>query len=199
MTPTALQTVLDAIDRANAHDKNRTDDGAGPRPAELVYGERMTAMLTEFCTAPGDHLQIAARAQHIERWKSPRADYPSGRAGYLKWRNDLKAFHARRTGELMAQAGYEQSDIEQVEKLIAKRGLKRMSDAQALEDVACLVFLKYYAADFIAKHDDGKVIDILKKTARKMSADGMATAGRLELPDRLGRLLGEALTPPENA
>lgn len=191
MEKSRLSLVLDAIDRANAEDPNTTSDGAAMRPAELVYGERMSAALARFCEAAGDHLRIAVRAQHIERWRHPRTGYPDGRAGYLKWRSDLKAFHARRAGELMQAAGYSQSDIDRVANLIGKKGIKRDPEVQTLEDVACLVFLEHYAGEFIAKHDDEKVADILKKTARKMSDDGAAAAANLHLPERLGRLFAE--------
>ena len=64
---------------------------------------------------------------------------------------------------------------------------------QALEDVACLTFLKFYADDFIAPHPDEKVLDILTKTARKMSASGLAATADIGKSDRLQRLLGEAV------
>ncbi|MGI9464786.1 MAG: DUF4202 domain-containing protein, partial [Aestuariivirgaceae bacterium] len=158
-----------------------------------VYGERMSAALNEFSAVASDHLRIAVRAQHIERWMHPRDSYPAGRTGYLKWRSDLKAFHARRAGELMQAAGYGPSDIDRVATLIGKKGIKRDVEVQMLEDVVCLVFLEHYAGDFIAKHEDDKVIGILKKTARKMSAEGLSAAAELHLPDRLARLLAETL------
>ena len=184
-----LQAVFDAIDAANTEDPNTVVDGSAMRPVELVYGERMSAALDRFCETPGHHLQIAVRAQHIERWTCPRSSYPQGRAGYLKWRSDLKAFHARRTGELMQAAGYDQADVDRVSVLIGKKGIKRDPEVQTLEDVVCLVFLEHYAAEFIAKHDDDKVCDILRKTARKMSPEGIAAAAQLPLSGRLARLL----------
>ena len=188
-----LQHVLRLIDGANAEDPNRIDDNGQERPVELVYGERMTVSLNRLCAEPSEALRIAARAQHLERWTSPRNRYPDGRAGYLKWRTDLKSYHARRTGELMAEAGYGQEDIDRVSVLIEKKGIKRDPEVQMLEDAICLTFLEHYAVDFIAKHDDAKVLDILAKTARKMSADGLAAAAKLPLDGRLAQLLGKAL------
>jgi hypothetical protein len=188
-----LARVLQLIDAANAEDPNRINVAGRERPAELVYGERMTAALHTLCGKPSEVLSIAARAQHLERWTSPRSGYPEGRAGYLKWRTDLKAFHARRAGELMAEAGYDEDDIARVAVLINKKGIKRDPEVQMLEDAVCLTFLAHYAADFIAKHEDDKVIDILAKTARKMSADGLSAAAGLPLDERLARLLGVAL------
>lgn len=194
MSHSRRQAAFDLIDQANAKDPNTVTVDGEERPAELVYGERMTAALEGFCAEPGDHLHIAVRAQHIERWTSQRKSYPEGRAGYLKWRTDLKAYHAERAGELMREAGYEAEDIERVGALIRKERLKRDPEAQMLEDVVCLVFLEHYASDFIAAHDDEKVIGILAKTARKMSPDGLAAAQKLTLDERLGTLLVKALS-----
>ena len=99
----------------------------------------------------------------------------------------------------MLEAGYEREDAKRVGALIRKERLKHDEEAQALEDVACLVFLEHYAAEFIAEHSDDKVIAILGKTAGKMSAAGLAATTRLGLPERLSRLLHEALeTAKEN-
>ncbi len=193
MTTERLTQILALIDAANSQDPNRIDADGMQRPAELVYGERMSEALGRFCPDAGDILKIAARGQHIERWTSPRKSYPEGRVGYLRWRKDLKDYHARRVAELMVQAGYLEDDTERVGQLIRKERLKADPDVQTLEDVICLVFLAHYASDFIAPHDDEKVISILAKTAKKMSSDGLAAAGELTLPERLSTLMGKAL------
>ncbi len=184
-----FNSALAAIDAANAQDPVAQ---AGT-PRALLYGRRMSEALSSFSPEASDHLAIAARAQHIERWTSPRNSYPEGRIGYLKWRKDLQHHHAKRTAALMADAGYEDGDIARVASLLRKERLKSDNEVQALEDVICLVFLQYEAPDFIAQHDDEKVRDILAKTATKMSVKGLAAAGKLRLDDRLARLLGEAL------
>jgi len=193
MTADRLEQVLRRIDEANSHDPTVIEIDGAKAPAELVYGRRMSAVLAEFEPAAGEILRIAVRGQHIERWTSPRTSYPPGRIGYLRWRKDLADYHARRVGELMAAAGYERTDIERAGRLLRKERLSHDHEAQSVEDVACLVFLKYYAERFIAPHDDAKVIDILAKTARKMSRAGIAAAGRLALAERLARLLAAAL------
>lgn len=193
MSNTQLNDVQALIDAANAADPNISVVDGEEKPAALVYGERMSSTLARFRPGSSDLLQIAARAQHIERWTSPRSDYPEGRTGYLLWRKELKDFHAKRTGELMAQAGYSAEDIGRTGALIRKERLKHDEEVQALEDVVCLVFLEHYADEFIAKHEDEKVVSILAKTARKMSDEGLAAATGLNLPERLGRLMGEAL------
>lgn len=105
----------------------------------------------------------------------------------------LQQHHAKRTGEIMAAEGYGEADIERVGSLLRKEQLKQDADVQTLEDVICLVFLAHEAEPFISRHPDEKVRDILAKTARKMSARGLAAASKLALPERLSRLLGEAL------
>jgi hypothetical protein len=86
--------VIAAIDSANFRDPNRIDIGGRSEPVELAYSRRMSKMLDRFRPEASEALKIAARAQHIERWTSSRADYPEGRVGYLRWRTDLKNYKA---------------------------------------------------------------------------------------------------------
>src|SRR5256884_9671919 len=142
-----LTDLIAAIDAANARDPNKIAVGDQLHPAELVYGRRMSETLARMAPNASEHLRIAARGQHIERWTSPRTSYPAGRAGYLKWRKDLQAFHARRIGAIMAAQGYGADDIARVGALIRKERLKSDAEAQIIEDVACIVFLEHYVAD----------------------------------------------------
>lgn len=190
-----LDSVMAAIDAVNARDPTAIEAEGELLPRALVYGKRMSAVLDRFMPKAPEVLLIAARAQHIERWVSPRATYPEGRMGYLKWRKDLQQHHAMRCGELMRGEGYREDDIEKVGALLRKERLKYDPLTQTLEDVVCLVFLQYEAPEFIALHDDDKVRDILAKTARKMSPLGLIEAGKLSLDDRLAKLLTEALAP----
>ncbi|RME98859.1 MAG: DUF4202 family protein, partial [Alphaproteobacteria bacterium] len=89
-----LKQVLDAIDALNASDPRQE----GGQPEALLYGQRMSAELDRMFPDASDILKIAARGQHVERWALARSDYPQGRAGYLEWRRDLGAHHARRVG-----------------------------------------------------------------------------------------------------
>jgi len=171
-----LDQVFAAIDAANAKD---------PGNACLIYGQRMSAELARiFGPDVSDVLQIAARGQHIERWLSQRSDYPEGRAGYLQWRRDLGRAHGARLAGLMAEAGYDAQDCARVGVLLRKEGLKRDSEVQALEDTICMVFLKWHLADFSKKHSPEKVLDIVAKTARKMSPEGRARVlAEFDLPN----------------
>ena len=173
-----LQSALNAIDAANARDPN---DEAG-EPAELIYGRRMSEALAAFAPDASEPLRIAVRGQHIERWLSPRGAYPEGKAGYFAWRNAAKKRHAERLGQIMATCGYDDAHIARVGALARKEQLRSDGEAQTLEDVACLVFLRYYAARFASKHSAEKVLDILIKTQRKMSPRGRAAGLDFGLP-----------------
>jgi hypothetical protein len=194
MTSEKFSQAIAEIDAANACDPSRISSGADVRPAALVYGERMSAVLDRLYPDASEILRIAARAQHIQRWTIPRSDYPMDRAGYLKWRTDLKNFHAGVAGRIMERAGYGADAIARVQSLLRKENLKRDPEAQALEDTACIVFLEFYAPEFMAKHDDAKLIPILRKTWAKMSVTGRNAALALELQPRVRTLVGAALS-----
>ena len=153
----------------------------------------MSSTLARMAPDASAHLQIAARGQHIERWTSPRKSYPDGRIGYLKWRKDLKDFHAGRLGEIMAAAGYGTDDIARVGSLVRKERLKLDAEAQMLEDMVCVVFLEHYIDGFMAKTDREKLADILAKTWAKMSPLGHEHALRLALAPDIPRLLEQGL------
>lgn len=176
--------VLAAIDAANALDP-RVDEG---QPEALLYGQRMSAEQERLFPEADDLLRIAARGQHIERWALLRKDYPEGRTGYLTWRRDLGRHHADRVGELMAEAGYDADPIATVKTMLRKEGIKRDPQVQALEDVACFVFLKWYFAPFAGKHTPEKLRDIVARTARKMSPEARARAlDEFDLPEVLAQ------------
>lgn len=167
---TRLERALAAIDRANADDP----DGREGAPAALLYGERMSAELTRLFPDASEALQIAARGQHIERWVFGRQEFPEGRAGYLAWRTALAQHHASRVGEIMEAAGYGAAEIDRAGRMLRKEGIKRDPEVQALEDVICFVFLKWYFAPFAPTQNPEKLERIVAKTARKMSAGGRA-------------------------
>lgn len=189
MPTQALEAVLAAIDAANAADPTVEADG---RPAALAYGERMSEELARRCPEAPEALRIAARGQHVERWKSPRTDYPDGRAGYLAWRTDLAKMHAARVTGFMAEAGYDAAEQDRVARLLRKEGIKRNPETQMLEDVICFVFLRWYFADFAVKHADEDIERIVAKTARKMSPEGRAAVlAEFALPEALAGAFAE--------
>jgi hypothetical protein len=166
-TDDRLTRALALIDAANAAD---------PKDQALAYGQRMTAELARLFPDASDILQIAARGQHVERWLLPRSDFPAGKEGYLAWRREQARRHALRVGGIMAEAGYPPEDCDRVGVLLRKEGLKRDPEVQALEDVICFVFLRWYFQPFADSREPGELLDIVTKTARKMSAEGRARA-----------------------
>ena len=191
-----LEAALAAIDAANGQDPGTIDSDGRAEPRELVYGRRMSAWLERLAPDAGEPLRIAVRAQHIQRWKIPRGDYPQGRAGYKRWRADLARMHAELAAGIAAAAGYDPAACSRVRDLVQKRRLRTDPDAAVLEDCACLVFLEHYFADFSPRHDRAKVIDILRKTWAKMSPRGQAAALGLPLGPAERALVEEALAPP---
>ncbi len=180
------------FDRANAEDpRAETVDGVA-HPKELLYARRMSAALERFAPEASEVVRLAARCQHVRRWTVPRADYPPGRAGYRRWRTDRGRFHAETAGGVLREAGYEDDTVGRVQALLRKERLKADPEAQLLEDVVCLVFLRHYLAPFAAGHEDEKVVGILRKTWRKMSDRGRAAAREVELAPELRTLVDRA-------
>ena len=189
-----LDKLLAQIDILNLQDPHTINtEEYGLITKEVLYSKRMQKRLQRFIEDANEHLVIAAYCQHVKRWAIPRSDYPMDKAGYKKWRSDLGLFHANTTADTMRQFAYSEEDIERVKYLLQKKGLKRDADTQTLEDVICLVFLEFYLDDFAKKHDDDKLVDIIKKTWRKMSDDGHSAALSLPLAPHLLALVKKAL------
>ncbi len=193
MEGSRLQQALDALDELNAADPNTVLVDGREWPCELLYGRRMSECLAALEPDASEALQLAVRAQHLERWKIPRDTYPEGRSGYKRWRLDLANLHAERAAEVLQRVGYTEEIIVRVRSMLRKEQLKRDAEVQTLEDAACLVFLQYYFAGFAAKHPREKLVGILRKTWNKMSERGHAAALALDLPEDLAALIGKAL------
>ena len=186
--------ALDLIDAANRRDPN-LEQGS---PKELLYGQRMSEMLGRFKADADPLMALAVRAQHVERWTLPRGDFPLDKAGYHRWRTTLYGYHARRAGELLAEAGYADGERARVMAAVGKQGIKQNADSQLVEDVAALVFIEHYMAGFAAAKPDyseEKWLGIVRKTWRKMSAEAQAFAlsGALRLPAELLPLIQKAI------
>lgn len=180
-TTSAVARALDAIDAANAADPQRIEHAGRSWPKELLHARLATQWVERLVARPGAALRLAARAHHLERWRWPRADFPQGPAGYHRWRRALQERHAERTAELMRASGCDEALVARVGELICKRGLGSDPEVQALEDALCLVFVETQLADFARQHDEEKLLDILVKSLRKMSAAGRAAVGTLDL------------------
>jgi len=187
--------AIAGIDAANGADPNQEFFEGRAWPKELLYSRRISAWLDRLAPDASDALRLAVRAQHIERWHIPRADYDDGKKGYHLWRTTLYRYHAERAAIILAAAGYDTATIERVGQLVQKKHLRSDAEAQTLEDAACLVFLENYFADFSQKYDDAKIVDIVQKTWAKMSENGHKAALELagQLPERELKLVQAAL------
>lgn len=182
-----------AIDAAHSADPKRAADGC---PAELVYAERMEAWVLRLVPDASEILRLAARCQHLERWKTPRDSYPMDKAGYHAWRRGLYVTQSERAREILLACGVSEAEAAEVATWVSKTGLKTNPGTQALEDAACLVFLENEIADFAAAHADyteEKFVDILRKTWRKMSPAAQQAALALDLPAPIAALVRRAV------
>tara|TARA_R100000687_G_scaffold83690_2_gene88813 strand:- start:3661 stop:4275 length:615 start_codon:yes stop_codon:yes gene_type:complete len=198
MTQAAYEKAVNLIDSANSEDPNIEQAEGKDWPKELLYSFRMSNMLERYRNDADHVVKLAVRGQHIQRWQSPRSDYPMDRQGYHKWRSDLYTFHADKVGHIMEQAGFSEEDIKRAKKAVAKVGIKSNPDTQLLEDVVGLVFIEHYMLDFAAKHPEyteQKWIDIIRKTWGKMSDDAhaFALAGKITLPESLTPVILKAV------
>ena len=162
-------------------------------PAEYFYALQLHKWVTKLSANASEALLLASRCQHIGRWKVPRGEYPSGKAGYLRWRADLAKFHSSEAAKLLTEAGYGALEIEEVQRILLKQNLKSDKDVQTMEDALCLVFLEFQLDDFIKKHDDEKVIRILQKSWKKMSEQGRNAALTITYTSNAKTLLDRAL------
>jgi hypothetical protein len=192
--PDRFAAALAGFDALNAEDPSLVASADGqPVAKELLYAQHMTAWLGRLLPDASEALRLAARAQHLCRWRIPRSDYPDGRLGYRAWRADCAKLHAELASGVLREQGYDEALVARVAALLEKKRLKVDAEAQALEDVACLVFLEHYFAEFAARHDDEKVVGILRKTWIKMSERGRQLALSLPLAERSRRLVERAL------
>ncbi|MDB5301220.1 MAG: hypothetical protein JWO87_2883 [Phycisphaerales bacterium] len=190
-----FQRAIERIDAANAQDPSRAIFGGRELPSELFYAQRMSTWLDRLEPTASEALRLAVRCQHLMRWVIPRSQYPMTRPGYHQWRTRLGAFHAEQAGEILREVGYDDAFIARVQSLIRKERLKADPETQTLEDAACLVFLEIDYVDFARRHEEAKVVEILRKTWRKMSDRGHAAALELagELPEAEQGLIEKAL------
>ncbi len=182
MSQEMLNRAIAQIDAVLTEDPNLMEVNGRFYPTATIHAQKRSEWIMKLMgDAASEALQIAARAQHIRRWEIPRESYPQGRTGYLKWRTDLKKFHAAETAVIMQAVGYGETAVSRVKDLITKKQLKQDPEAQALEDALCLVFLEMQFTDFAQKEAD-KITNILQKTWKKMSPQGRQFA--LQLPMR---------------
>jgi hypothetical protein len=188
-----LAAALAAIDAANADDPNVIVVDGVERPKEQAHAELMTDWVRRLDPDCSEEQILAARAHHLRRWTVARSSYPDGRSGYLRWRTALKQQHADDVAAILRDVGYDDEAIERVQRIVRKQGLGRDPAVQVHEDALCLVFLETQFDELIERLGDDKTIDVLRKTAKKMSPAGLDAAQGLRYSPPAAALLGRAL------
>jgi hypothetical protein len=189
-----FEKTIAKIEAENARDPNQVLIGGEQLPREIFYGRRLTEWVLALNPSASEALLLAARAQHIRRWEIRRDSYPMDKAGYHRWKNALKKFHAEVTGQILREGGYGEAMIQAVEELNLKTA--RNAEAQTLEDALCLLFLEHQLDELMAKTTEEKVVNALRKSWSKMSAQGRELAGTITLTPSAQRLLEAALSAP---
>lgn len=196
-----LQAALAAIDAANAEDPHRIRVRGELVPKEQAHAELASRWVERLRPEAGEALRLAARAHHVRRWAIPRDAYPTGRAGYLRWRRALQDLHAETVSQILRAHGYDDATVKRVDDLVHKRGLGRGDpDVQAFEDALCLVFLETQLREIAERLEAGKLDDVVRKTLRKMSPRAIELADTLPLDPRdraLLRRIAEAEARPD--
>lgn len=187
--------ALDAIDAANREDPRVEIVDGKPQPRELLFAQRVHEWVERLVAVPSEELLLAARAHTLRRWMIPRDRYPKTTAGYHKWRNVLAKFHAEEAETILRNVGYPPETIQTVRAFITKEHWPESTEACALEDADCLVFLKTKLADYLDEWDERKMLRILERTVRKMTPEAQTLALQLELTEREMDLLRRAARP----
>lgn len=189
-----FESAVQLIDQENSLDPHQETAGGVQYPKELLYSKRLTEWVQQLAPHASTELLLATRAQHIARWTIPRNSYPMTRVGYLKWREELKKFHAEKAGAILKKVGYDETTVERVKQLILKKNFPKDPESRILEDAVNLHFLEFQFTEFSKKTDPQKTIDIVRKTWKKMSADARARAVVLPLGTAEKKLIAQALS-----
>ena len=195
MDRSRLEATIEAIDEANALDPNVLVIDGVERPKEQAHAEMMTAWVLRLDPGADEVQLIAARAHHLRRWTSPRADFPEGRPGYLRWRTALKARHAEEVGAILVDHGYGPDDVARVQRIIRKEALRTDPATQTHEDALCLTFLQTQFTELADKLGDERTVEVVRKTLAKMTDQGWSEAMALALSPSEISLVEQALAP----
>ncbi len=178
---------------ANAADPTSVVVRGSTHPLALVHGQLAAEWVARLHPEADETWLLAARAHHLRRWEVPRSDYAAGKAGYLKWKRDQRVRHAADVGSLLAEVQYEADEIERVQALVRRDHLATDAGSQAVEDAACLVFIETQLADIATKLDHNHLIDVIRKTAKKMSPAALAAVSTIPIGELEQSLLAAAL------
>jgi hypothetical protein len=191
--PIRFAAAIRRFDEANSRDLNVEMINGQSHPRELIYAQWLTDWVLKLAPNASEALRLAARCQHICRWEIPRHSYPMDKPGYLRWRADLKKFHAEKSGAILRAVGYDEAMVQRVQELNLKKNHPKDPEVCVLEDALCLVFLERQFAPLSAKSDDEKMINALQKSWKKMSPAAHAEALKLSYGTREKMLIEKAL------
>jgi len=191
-----FEDAIVAIDAANADDPNQIEVRGERQPKELAHAALMTEWVERLDPTATEAQRLAARAHHLRRWSSPRSSYPDGRAAYLRWRTALRQQHAEEVAGLLIAVGYDDATVARVQTIIRKDGLGSDPQVQVHEDALCLVFLETQLAATTDDLGDDKMLDVIRKTAAKMSPAGLAQVAELPMREHDRALIARALASP---
>ena len=191
--PARFREAIRHFDELNAADPNHEIIGGVLRPHELLQAERLCQWVMTLAPDASEVLRLAARSQHLCRWKIPRASYELTRAGYHQWRTELKKYHAEKSAAVLHAVGYDNEVIEKVRALNLKKDFPADPESRVLEDALCLVFLQFQFADLAARTDEAKLFNALQKSWKKMTPAAHAHAFTLPFGPREKELIAKAL------
>jgi hypothetical protein len=191
--PERYSTAVSIIDSANAEDPTHVEVRGERLPLALAHGRLAAEWMERLVSDADEALLLAARAHHLRRWAVPRSTYPDGRAGYLRWRRDQKDRHATEIADILMAAGYDEATIHRVQTLVRRQRLDVESGTQWVEDAACLVFLETQLVGVAGQLERDHLIEVVRKTAAKMSEAGLALVAEVPLSDEAREILSDAL------
>lgn len=186
-----------AIDHANSGDPGLYDG----EPLALVQGRLAHGWVLSLDPDASAALRLAARAHHLRRWVVPRASYPEGRPGYLRWRRDQKTRHADELQAILTAAGVDAVSVARASTIVAKTGFGTDPEVQVFEDAVCLTFLQTQLASTAQRLGKSRVIEVVAKSLAKMSDDAAALATTIDLDadavELIARAVERHLSPAE--
>ncbi len=185
--------AIKQIDAVNSQDPRTELVDGQTEPRELLFSRRVYRWVEKLVDEPSEALLLAARAHTIRRWQIPRDRYPMNRVGYRNWRDALAQLHADEAESILIEVGYPDEILHDVRSFITKANWPKDTEACALEDADCLVFLECKLSDFVDRWEDSKMMRVLQRTYLKMTPKGRALALQLPLGDRESELVQRAV------
>lgn len=189
MLENKILEALTIFDQINSQDSNILVFQNEKYPKEILYANWLTHWIEKLNPIVSDSLRLASRCQHLKRWAIPREQYAIGLKGYMQWKKELLNFHAEESEKVLISLGIERTLIERVKVINLKKDIKNNPEVQTMEDALCLVTLEFQLEDFSLKHDDEKIITIIKKSWVKMSEPAKILAKSIPYSDRVLKLV----------